>query len=36
VADNIEAILIGVVVLSIVPVIFEYLRHKRADSTPSA
>ena len=36
VADNIEAILIGVVVLSIVPVIFEYVRHKRAGRAADA
>lgn len=34
VADNIEAILIGVVLLSVVPVFFEYLRHRRAGRTP--
>jgi membrane-associated protein len=30
VADNIETILIGVVVVSVVPIVFEYVRHKRA------
>ena len=39
VANNIEAILIGVVLLSVVPIGFEYLRHKRsgraADGDPA-
>ena len=30
VADNIEAIFIGVVLVSVVPVVVEYFRHKRA------
>jgi membrane-associated protein len=34
VADNIEAILLAVVLLSVVPVVFEYIRHKRARSAP--
>jgi membrane-associated protein len=33
VADNIEAILIGVVLVSVVPVFIEYIRHKRAGRT---
>ncbi len=32
VANNIEAILIGVVLVSVLPVVFEYFRHKRANS----
>ena len=34
VANNIEAILIGVVLVSILPVVFEYFRHKRAGGFP--
>jgi membrane-associated protein len=34
VANNIEAILIGVVLLSVVPIVFEYVRHKRSGRTP--
>lgn len=34
VAENIEAILIGVVLLSVVPIVFEYVRHKRSGRTP--
>jgi membrane-associated protein len=33
VANNIEAILIGVVLVSVLPVVFEYFRHKRAGGT---
>ncbi|MCZ3389838.1 MAG: VTT domain-containing protein [Actinomycetia bacterium] len=36
VANNIEAILIGVVLLSVTPVVFEYFRHKRAGGVPDA
>lgn len=34
VANNIEAILLGVVLLSVLPVVFEYFRHKRAAPGP--
>ncbi|MEO8106829.1 MAG: VTT domain-containing protein [Actinomycetes bacterium] len=34
VAENIEVILIGVVLLSVVPIVFEYFRHKRSGRTP--
>jgi membrane-associated protein len=36
VANNIEAILIGVVLVSVLPVVFEYFRHKRAGGFPDA
>ncbi len=35
VADNIEAILIGVVLVSVIPVVVEYVRHKRAGRAAS-
>jgi membrane-associated protein len=36
IADNIEAILIGVVLVSVIPVVFEYIRHKRSGAPSGA
>lgn len=36
VKDNIELILIGVVFVSVLPIVFEYVRHKRQAAAPAA